>query len=153
MRMQVRRLAWRLGAEGKDLDPAVVNAARAEDPIGRGLQVIGVAAQDDDLEAQLVIQVHVHRRADLVAEVVLHVGQGVGQIADVVVIDEGERADRLDVRPRLALRDHRARHVAKGLRARRAARLDQAIEVAQERLLHRHAKANQPVLLLRHLHS
>jgi hypothetical protein len=85
------------------------DAARAEDPVRGGLELVRVALQHDHLQAQIVRQVHVHRRADLVPERVLHLGQRVRQVAHVMVVDERKGAHRLHVRPRLALRHQRAR--------------------------------------------
>ncbi|HZU84588.1 MAG TPA: hypothetical protein VE987_16780, partial [Polyangiaceae bacterium] len=59
-----------------------------EERLGDPLQAVGAAPHDDHLEAALVVEVHVHRRAHLVAELVLHLGEPFGQLAHVMPVDD-----------------------------------------------------------------
>jgi hypothetical protein len=76
---------------GDDRHVALHDPARAHQPIGGGLDLVGAPAHHDHLEAVVVIEVHVQRRAHLVAEVVLDVVQLLGQLAHVVVVDQRDR--------------------------------------------------------------
>src|SRR6266581_1984526 len=86
---------------------------REQDPLRRleavreFLYASCVSFHDQDLEARLLVQVRVGRRADRPEEVVLPMKDPMGHHPDVVAIDERDRADDLSARfP--ALSDERA---------------------------------------------
>jgi hypothetical protein len=54
-----------------DLEPAVRDASRGKDALGKTLELVAPTAQDDDLEAPLLVQVNVKRGSDAVAELML----------------------------------------------------------------------------------
>ena len=91
---------------GDDLDPPLLHAAHGKDAVGDDLQLVGAAAHDDDLEAEIVAQVDVHRRPHPLAELVLQIGQLLAEVAHVVVVDQRQGPDR-----RHPLRDLGAPHL------------------------------------------
>ena len=84
------RAPFRGGREG-----AVLDAAGPDEPVGDLLQGPGGPAEDKDLEAVVGVQVDVEGGDDRFVVGVLEVGQLVGQIARVVVVDECDRPDSL----------------------------------------------------------
>ncbi len=82
----------RLGVRD-DLDPAVCNAARSQETIRNALQLVASAPHDDDLEAAVLVEVNVERRSYALAQLVLKLGQLLGQLADVVIVNEREGGD------------------------------------------------------------
>ncbi len=98
-----------------NLDRALNDTARREERLGRLLQTIRAPAHHDDFEAALVVEVDVHRRPDLMAEIVLHARQTLGELADVMVIDEGDAGERFDALAREGANDFSARKIPKEL--------------------------------------
>ena len=96
-----------------------------------------------DLEAIVCAEVHVHRRAHLPAEPVLNLGQALGEVAHVVVVDDGQSGDRIRGGVLLGARDLRADEIAQDLRPCGAARLDDAIQLLEQAPLHGHAESNE----------
>jgi hypothetical protein len=86
---------------GHDFNAAVLHSARREELLRDALELVGAAAQDDHFQATVVIEVYVQRRTDSFAELVLDLGQPLGQIADMVIVDEGESRDGGDAAPDL----------------------------------------------------
>ena len=78
----------RTGIVGDDLQSAVLHASRREQPLGDALELVAPPAEHDDLEAAVVVEVDVQGRANAVAELVLNLGQLLGELAHVVVVDE-----------------------------------------------------------------
>lgn len=72
---------------------AVPDAARRHDGIGETFHAPDVAAQDDDLQAVVVIHVHMHARQRQVVMVVLHRGDTAGEVGFMMVIDIAEGGD------------------------------------------------------------
>ena len=128
-----------------DLDPAVLHAADGQDLVGQRRQPVGAAAQHDHLQTEIVRQVDVHRRADVVAEIVLERGQLLAQIARVVVVDQRQRPDRVDAVGDLGAPHLGAAEIAQQLRPGAAALARQRVELAQQRPLHRDAEPDQRV--------
>lgn len=126
-----------------DLDAAVLHAACGEQAFRGALQVVGLAAEDDDLEAVVVIEVDVERGAHLLAERVLELGEALGEIADVMVVDDGERGDGIDRVTHLRLAHLAANEVSEQLGARPSPLLDQGVEREEKRRVHRDAEADQ----------
>jgi hypothetical protein len=85
-----------LALVGEQLERTVKDAARRDQPVGRVAQHVCATAQHDHFEAAIVVEMHVHRGVDLVAELVLHRRQPLGQVAHVVIVNDGERSDGLD---------------------------------------------------------
>jgi len=94
----VRRRGSPFGHRGlrDDFNPAVRDASCPEELVSRGLQLVGAPAHDDHFEAMVVIEVNVHRGPNAVFELVLNVRQTLGELADVMVVDEGDRRHRRD---------------------------------------------------------
>ena len=128
---------------GDELEPAPLDPARREDLIGDVAEHVGVAVHDDDLEAVVGAEVHVHRRTDLAAELVLELGEALGEIADVMVINERERADGVGIRRSLFARHFSAHEIAQDLRARGVPRRDDTIEVLEQIGFHRDAETSE----------
>ena len=101
-----------MAAVSVNLDRAVQDAFERQDAIGNGLQLVGPAVHDDDFEAVVVIEVNVQGRADFFAQIMLQLGQALAQVADVVIVNEGQRTDRVDPAADLALVDGGAGQVA-----------------------------------------
>ena len=97
-------------------------------------------------EAQVVAQVHVQRGAHAVAQLVLQVGQLPAEIADMMVVDQRERTDRLDALRHLGATDRRARQIAQQLRARAAALRSQPVELTEQRSFDRDTETDERVL-------
>ena len=76
-----------------DLDAAVLHAARRPHAIGELLELLRRPLEDDHLEAVRGIEVHVHRRAHLRAEPVLQLDEALGEVANVMVVDERDGRD------------------------------------------------------------
>ena len=73
------------------------DALGAEERVGYLANVAGVAAENDDLEAVLVVDVDVHGRDDLTEVLVLYAVELVAQVAGVVVEDERQYAEDLGI--------------------------------------------------------
>ena len=97
------------------------------------------AAQHDDLEAVVGVEVHVQRRDDLLVVGVLVLGELVGEVAGVVVVDQRDGADDLAVAGvPLLLDERRPDQVAERLRAVDVALLgDERVEALEQALLDR----------------
>lgn len=129
-----------------DLDSAVRHPAGRDELVRDRAQLVRAAVHDDDLEAAVMIEVHVQRRADLVAEVVLDLRELLGEVAHVVVVDQRERGDGRDAASDLGAHDFGAHEIAQDLRPRDAARLDERVEAIEEIGLHRDAEPNERAL-------
>ena len=58
---------------------------------------VALALHDDDLETEIMIQVYVQGGHDSTPHLVLDVGQGIGKFPDMVIVDQGHRADGLHI--------------------------------------------------------
>lgn len=143
VRVRMRVRAGLLRHEG---EPALLHAARREQPIGRLLQIVRATAQDDDLEAVSLAEMHVHRRAHLLAELVLRFGETLGELSHVVIVNEGKCAGRGCAFADASSRDLGAGQIAQHLRTRGTALLGDRVERLQERFFHRDAEPNELVL-------
>ena len=65
------------------------DALRRQDAIGDALQDARGTSHDDDLQAEVVREVNVHRRAHGLAEIVLDLREALGELAHVTV-DDGQ---------------------------------------------------------------
>ena len=130
---------------GDDLDSTLFHTAQGEQAVGDGLQTVGPAADHDDLQAQIVADVDVHRRAHLLAQLVLKVGQLLAEIAHVVVVNQRERGDGVYRLGHLGPANLRAGQIAKQLRARATALANHGIEIAEQRAFKGHTESNQSV--------
>lgn len=65
---------------------------------GKGLNLIGAAAQDDGLDAIVVVKVRMGRRDCQLVVIVLHVHQSCRELALMVVVQVAERCDAGPVR-------------------------------------------------------
>jgi hypothetical protein len=83
----------RTGIVGDDLQSAVSHASRRQDALCETLELVAPPAEHDDLEAAIMVQVNVKRRPNLIPQIVLELGQLLGELAHVVVVDERQRRD------------------------------------------------------------
>jgi len=90
-----RGVARSLGDVRSDLDAALEHAARRKERLGRLLKLVRAAPHHDDFEAPFGIEVNVHRGPHLLAQLVLHVGNALGELAHVVVVNDGDARERL----------------------------------------------------------
>jgi hypothetical protein len=122
----------------------VEHAARRDEPIAELAERARLAAEDEDLEAARVVEVHVHRADDLLEAHVLRVREAVQDLPVVVVVDDVDGRDRQRVAALPLLLDELAAHeVADPLRAVRVALLfEVAVELLEELLLERHGEAD-----------
>lgn len=138
-------MMMRSGREGDELHSAMLDAARGEEPIAGVPQLVGEAAHHDDLEAVVVIEVDVQRRAHALTERMLEVREPLGEISNVMVVDQRERRDGVGPRAHASTRDLGAHEIAKELRPRPATLFDERIELFEERAFHGHAKPHQGI--------
>src|SRR6266511_1084305 len=118
------------------------DALRRLEAVREFLYASRVPFHDQDFEARLLVQVRVGRRPDRPEEVVLSMQDAVGDHADVVAVDERDRADHLSARfP--ALPDERAPdQLPQRLGpTRESFGADEPIEVVEELPLERDADA------------
>jgi len=77
-----------------------------------------MAAEQDHFETRVMRDVHVRRRDDGCMVVMLNLSETRGEVALVVVVDEGQDAERVrEVVPHFLLHEPRADEVAECLRA------------------------------------
>ena len=94
----------------------MLNAAQPQQPVRQLVDAFAATLERQNLQAVVVVQMHVHGRDNLVGVVVLHLVQTARQIAGMVVIDHGERTDDLLVGcAHLLLGDRGANQIAYGL--------------------------------------
>jgi hypothetical protein len=129
--------------DGDDLDRALKDSARREQFFGRRLQLVRAASHYDDLEAPVVIQVHVHGRSHLVAQLVLHVGDSILQLAHVVVVHDGHAGERIDALPGERPHDLGSREVPYELGPGASPFPDELVELTQQRRFHRDPESRE----------
>lgn len=143
---EVAVIVTQIAESGDDLDSTLFHASQGEQAVRDGLQTVGPAANHDDLQAQIVADVDVHRRAHLFAELVLKVGQPLAEIAHMVVVDQRQRRDGVHRLGHLGPANLRAGQIAKQLGARAAALANHGIEIAQQRAFKGYTESNQGIL-------
>lgn len=116
-----------------------------EDAIRLRLQHVRTPVHDDDLQALVFIEVDVQRGPYGFAQGVLQLGQSLREGAHVVIVNQRQRGDRLDTLPHLRARDRRARQIAQRLGTGTAARLDQLVELREQRAFHGYAEAHERI--------
>lgn len=129
--------------KGDELDAALLHPAGREQALGGAADAIGWSREHDDLKTVGMIEVDMKGRTDRVAERVLHLGQALGEVAHVVIVDERERGDTRCAFADAGAGDLGADEIAQHLGAGDTTRLDDAIEVLEERGLHGDAEANE----------
>ncbi|MGA7124369.1 MAG: hypothetical protein WBY94_29980 [Polyangiaceae bacterium] len=105
VRMAVRRL--NKGFFDDDLDRSLQDASGGKQRFGDLLEAIRATPHDNDFKASLVIEVHVHRRADLIAQLVLQLRQVLAELPNVMVVDDGHAGKRFDASGSLGPDDFR----------------------------------------------
>jgi hypothetical protein len=143
MRVGVHVWLGAVAGVGKELQGPVKDAAGCDQPVGRGAEHVRATSEDDDLEASVMLQVHVHRRMHLLTELVLHLRQPLGEISHVVVVDDGECADRLHRSLNDAADDFGAREVAQDGRSSAPTLSNDLVELLEEPPIHRNAESVQ----------
>ena len=129
------------------LDPAVLDAAGREDLLGKPPQLVRGPLQDDHLEAVHLVEVHMHGRPHLAAELMLERGQSLGEIAHVVVVDQRDRGDGIAPAGHLRPGDLRPGQIPQDLGPGAGPPFDQRIKGAEQRGLHRDPETHQAVSL------
>ena len=81
----------------RDGQAAVLHSLGADEDFGDLLDLTSFASHHQDFEAVVVVQVHVKRREDEAMVFVLQVREPFVQQADVVVVDQRNRADHVAV--------------------------------------------------------
>ena len=140
-RVAVRRPVSRFFDD--DLDRTLQYAAGREQGLGNLLEAVGADAHDDDFEAPLVVEVNVHRRADLIAQLVLKFRQVLAELPDVMVVNDGHAGKRFNASGSLRADDFRTGQVSKELRPGALALLNELVELRQERGFHRDTESGQ----------
>jgi hypothetical protein len=140
------------GRQRNHFDPPLLHAACCQEALGRFADTIARAGQHDDFETVVVVEVNMKRGTDGIAEVVLHRREPLGEIANVMIVDERERGDAQSAFAELGLGHLGADQVAQNFGARDTARLDERIEIVEQRRLHGDAKANEGLLHRRALY-
>src|SRR5712664_1180189 len=69
------------------IEPPVTDLALGHQLVGELAHLGSGAAQDDGLQAIIVVEVHVHRRQDQLMVFVLKIGEPLGQVAGVMVVN------------------------------------------------------------------
>jgi hypothetical protein len=128
-----------------DLNPALFHAPQSQHAVGDALQAIGPAANDDDLQAQVVVDVNVQGRAHLLAQLVLKLRQLLAEVAHMVIVDQGQRRDGIHGLGHLGPPYFGPGQIAKQLRACAATVSNHTIEIAQQRAFKRYPESNQSV--------
>ena len=127
------------------LGATLQDTAGREHARGGRLQLVGPPAHDDDFETMLAIEVHVHRRTYLVAEIVLQRGQLFGELTHMVIIDEGHGRKRADPILERRFPHLGAREIAQQLGPIASARLRELVDFRDEARLHGDAETHQTV--------
>ena len=96
------------GGGGQD-EPAGLDPLDADQAVGQLADRLGGPAEQDHLQAAAGVEVDVRRRHHAVEVVVLQLGQVLGDLAGVVVVDQRHDAHRLAVVVRHRLLDQRRR--------------------------------------------
>jgi hypothetical protein len=130
---------------GHDLDATLFHAAQGKQAIGDALQPVGSAAHDDDLQAQIVVDVHVQCGAHLLAQFVLKVGQPFAKVAHMMVVNHGQGRNGVHSLGHLGPAHLRASEIAKQFRARAPSLAHNGVEIAQERAFEGNTESNQRV--------
>jgi len=130
------RAGWFAARVCEQLEHAVKDSARRDHAVGCGAQDVGASSKYDDFEAAIVLEMHVHRRVHLVSELVLHFGQALRQVAHVVIVNDGERADGLYRLGNLAADDLGPRQIAEHRGTGALALPHHAIELLEESSVH-----------------
>jgi hypothetical protein len=130
---------------GHDLDASLLDPTQGQDTVGDTLQAIRATANDNHLQAQVVVDVDVQGGAHLFAQLVLQVGQSFAEVAHVMVVDHGQGCDGIDRRRHLGATDGGPCQVAEQLRPRAAAFAYHGVEVAKQRAFQCDTKTNQGI--------
>jgi hypothetical protein len=144
--VEVAAIVPRLAESCHDLDSTLFHASQGEQAVGDALQTVGPTANDDDLQAQIVIDVNVQRRAHLLAQLVLKVGQPLAEVAHMVVVYQRQCCDGIHGLGHFGPSHLGARQIAKKLRARTSALANHGIEIAQQGAFERDTESNQGIL-------
>ena len=135
-----------LADAGDDLDPALRHAPKSQKAVGDVLQAVGPAAHDENLKAQIVVDVNVESGTHLFAQLMLKLGQPFAEIAHVVVVDQGQRADRVHRLAHLGPPDLCSGQISEQLGSRAPALPYQSIDLAQQRAFEGNTEPNQGIL-------
>ena len=123
----------------------MLNSLRADQAVRNPLNLGRLSANNQHLQAVVMVKVYVQRRKDGFVELMLQLEELLVQHPDVVVVDQRDRADDLGVGRLPGLLDQLvANQVAKGLRAIVvAATADQGVETLKKIGVNGHADPRQ----------
>jgi hypothetical protein len=91
------RVARRLDLDWHGEQLSVAHSALCGDVLSEMTNVVHRAAQNCDLEAALVVEMHMHRRQRQIVVVVKRAGEPLGERATFVIVDINERGDTLRI--------------------------------------------------------
>jgi hypothetical protein len=124
------------------------DAAGTEHLFSRRLELVGATAHHHHFEAVLAIEVDVHSRAHLLAHVVLQGGELLGELADVMIVNERHRGERAHAIVERRAPNFGPRQIAQELGAVAPASFGQLVELGDETRLHGDSKSHE--VLFRH---
>jgi hypothetical protein len=130
---------------GNDLNAAMRDAAGCEELVGHALKLVAAPVHDDDFEASMRVEVHVERGAHPISELVLKLRELFGELAHVMVVDEGERGYGVRAARHLRPNDLAPDEVPQELGPGDPAVCHDDVEVVEQILFHRDAKAYERV--------
>ncbi len=93
-----RRAVRVVGLDGDEIHLPVAHAPLGLRPARERAHRGGRTLEDDALETVVVVEVHVHRRDDQIVVLVLRLGEALGQLALVVVVDVRQVRDAVRLR-------------------------------------------------------
>jgi hypothetical protein len=75
----------------------VADAAKSQETVGKAPEIPRGTPEDDDLETEVTVKMHVEGGYHALHMFMLNLGHDLGDLADVVVVDEGESPDHLPI--------------------------------------------------------
>ena len=100
---------------GEYLDPPLLHTPHRSDPIRELLNLIRSPMHHDDLQTEIVSEVHVKSGANAISELVLQLGELLAEVPHVVVVDDRQGRDGVDALLHLRPPDLSTREVSKQL--------------------------------------
>jgi hypothetical protein len=120
-----------LASSGDDeLDPTLLHTPQSQKTAGDVLQAVGSATHDENLKAQVAVDVNVQHGANLFAELILNLGQPFTETALAVVVNQRERSDGVNGLAHLGSPDLCSGQVPEQLGSRAPALAYESIEIA-----------------------
>lgn len=131
--------------DGDQLEAPVCDPPGRQQALGNAFQLVAAAAQNDHLETPVFVEVDVQCRPYVFTEPVLELGQPLGELAHVMVVDQGQCSEGGYAARNLRARDFGPDEIAQDLGTGDPSRFGNGVEIAQQGPFHRHTKADQLV--------